>query len=104
MKYFSLTLAILNIVMFGLYLLDTSRVETYQWIVTPLYAIFFTYNYIVERNKTKQMIIYMMETIALMANGDPQFKVITPTRVGETERGKYLVYENKNEIDERIKQ
>jgi hypothetical protein len=53
MKYFSLTLAILNIVMFGLYLLDTSRVETYQWIITPLYAIFFTYNYIVERNKTK---------------------------------------------------
>jgi hypothetical protein len=53
MKYFSLTLAILNTVMFGLYLLDTSRVETYQWIVTPLYAIFFTYNYIVERNKTK---------------------------------------------------
>jgi uncharacterized membrane protein YsdA (DUF1294 family) len=53
MKYFSLTLAILNIVMFGLYLVDTSRVETYQWIVTPLYAIFFTYNYIVERNKTK---------------------------------------------------
>ena len=104
MKYFSLTLAILNIVMFGLYLLDTSRVETYQWIVTPLYAIFFTYNYIVERNKTKQMIIYMMETIALMANGDPQFKVITPTRVGESDKGKYLVYENKNEIDERIKQ
>jgi len=53
MKYFSLTLAILNIVMFGLYLLDTSRVETYQWIMTPLYAIFFTHNYIVERNKTK---------------------------------------------------
>ncbi len=50
------------------------------------------------------MIIYMMQTIALMANGDPQFKVITPTRVGESERGKYLVYENKNEIDERIKQ
>ena len=53
MKYFSLTLAILNIVMFGLYLLDTSRVETYQWIMTPLYAILFTHNYIVERNKTK---------------------------------------------------
>jgi len=50
------------------------------------------------------MIIYMIQTIALIANGDPQFKVITPTRFGETERGKYLVYENKNEIDERIKQ
>ena len=50
------------------------------------------------------MIIYMMETIALIAKGDPQFKIPTPTRVGETERGKYLVYENKNEIDERIKQ
>jgi len=49
------------------------------------------------------MIIYMMETIALIAKGDPQFKVPTPTRVGETERGKYLIYENKNEIDERIK-
>jgi hypothetical protein len=49
------------------------------------------------------MIIYMMETIALIAKGDPQFKVITPTRVGESERGKYLVYENKNEIDETIK-
>ena len=46
----------------------------------------------------------MMETIALIAKGDPQFKVPTPTRVGETERGKYLIYENKNEIDERIKQ
>ena len=46
-------------------------------------------------------IIYMMETIALMANGDPQFKVPTPTRVGESEMGKYLVYEiNKaNETD-----
>ena len=46
------------------------------------------------------MIIYMIETIALMANGDPQFKVVTPTRVGETDKGKYLIYENKNEIDE----
>ncbi len=36
----------------------------------------------------------MMETIALMAKGNPQFKVITPTRVGETERGKYLIYSN----------
>jgi hypothetical protein len=39
------------------------------------------------------MIIYMMETIALIANGDPQFKIETPTRFGETERGKYLIYE-----------
>jgi hypothetical protein len=43
------------------------------------------------------IIIYMMETIELITKGDPQFKVITPTRVGESERGKYLVYENKNE-------
>jgi hypothetical protein len=49
------------------------------------------------------MIIIMMETIALMANGDPKFKVVTPTRFGETDKGKYLVYENKNEIDERNK-
>ena len=47
--------------------------------------------------KFRTVIIYMIETIALMANGDPQFKVVTPTRVGETERGKYLIYENKNE-------
>ena len=53
--------------------------------------------------KFRTVIIYMIETIALMANGDPQFKVVTPTRVGETERGKYLIYENKNEIDERNK-
>jgi hypothetical protein len=39
------------------------------------------------------MIIYMMETIALIAKGDPQFKIPTPTRVGESDKGKYLVYE-----------
>ena len=50
------------------------------------------------------MIIYMMQTIALIANGDPQFKIPTPTRFGETDKGKYLIYENKIEIDERIKQ
>jgi hypothetical protein len=32
-----------------------------------------------------------------MANGDPKFKIPTPTRVGESDKGKYLVYENKNE-------
>ena len=42
----------------------------------------------------------MMQTVALIANGDPQFKIETPTRVGETEKGKYIVYENKNEINE----
>ena len=36
----------------------------------------------------------MMETIALIANGDPKFQIQTPTRAGETERGKYLVYES----------
>jgi hypothetical protein len=46
----------------------------------------------------------MMQTIALIANGDPQFKIETPTRFGETDKGKYLVYEQiKNEIDERNK-
>jgi len=53
MKYFSLTLAILNALMFGLYFTQIERVETYQWIITPLFAIFFTHRYIVERNKTK---------------------------------------------------
>ena len=50
------------------------------------------------------MIIYMMQTIALIANGDPQFKIPTQNRFGETYKGKYLVYENKIKIDERIKQ
>ena len=45
----------------------------------------------------------MVETIALMANGDPKFSVVTPTRVGESDKGKYLIYEDKNEIDERNK-
>jgi hypothetical protein len=45
------------------------------------------------------MIIYMMETIALIANGDSQFKLATPTRFGETKSGKYIVYEI-NKADE----
>jgi len=45
------------------------------------------------------MIIYMMQTVALIANGDPQFKIETPTRFGETEKGKYIVYEI-NKTDE----
>ena len=43
------------------------------------------------------MIVIMMETIALIAKGNPQFKIQTPTRVGETNMGKYLVYESKIE-------
>jgi hypothetical protein len=39
------------------------------------------------------MIVYMMQTVALIANGDPQFKIETPTRFGETKSGKYIVYE-----------
>jgi hypothetical protein len=35
----------------------------------------------------------MMQTISLIANGDPKFQIQTPTRVGETDKGKYLVYE-----------
>jgi hypothetical protein len=46
------------------------------------------------------MIIIMMETIALMANGDPKYQIQAPTRVGETDKGKYIVYENKNETNE----
>jgi hypothetical protein len=46
------------------------------------------------------MIIYMMETIALMANGDPKYQIQAPTRVGETDKGKYLIYEDKNETNE----
>ena len=45
----------------------------------------------------------MAETIALMANGDPKFQIQAPTRVGETDKGKYLIYEDKNKIDERNK-
>jgi len=40
------------------------------------------------------MIIYMIQTIAFISKGDPQFPVPTPTRMGETEFGPYLVYEN----------
>jgi hypothetical protein len=39
------------------------------------------------------MIIYMIQTIALIAKNNPQFSVITPTRVGESDKGKYLIYE-----------
>jgi hypothetical protein len=46
------------------------------------------------------MIIYMMQTIALIANGNPKYQIPTPTRVGETDKGKYLIYEDKNEINE----
>ena len=52
-KNISLTLAILNTIMFGLYFTQLTQVETYQWILTPLFIVFFTHNYIVERNKTK---------------------------------------------------
>lgn len=40
------------------------------------------------------MIIYMMQTIALIAKGDPQFQMQKPTRFGETKSGKYIVYSN----------
>jgi hypothetical protein len=39
------------------------------------------------------MIIYMIQTIAFISKGDPQFPVPTPTRMGQTEFGPYLVYE-----------
>ena len=43
------------------------------------------------------MIIVMMETITLIAKGNPKYQIQTPTRVGETDKGKYLVYESKIE-------
>lgn len=52
-KKISLTLAILNTIVFGLYFTDTSRVEMYQWITTPLFIVLFTSQYVYERNKTK---------------------------------------------------
>jgi hypothetical protein len=52
-KYISLTLAILNIIMFGLYFTQLTQVETHQWIMTPLFAALFIKIYITERNKTK---------------------------------------------------
>ena len=52
-KYISLTLAILNTVMFGLYFTQPSTVELYEWITTPLFAALFIKIYITERNKTK---------------------------------------------------
>jgi len=52
-KNLALTLAILNTIMFGLYFTQLTQVEIYQWILTPLFIVFFTHNYIVERNKTK---------------------------------------------------
>jgi hypothetical protein len=52
-KNISLILAILNIIMFGLYLTNPSRVEVYQWIITPMFAIFFTVEYLNKRNKNK---------------------------------------------------
>lgn len=52
-KNISLTLAILNTIMFGLYFTQLTQVETYQWIITPLFIVFFTNQYMYERNKTK---------------------------------------------------
>jgi len=52
-KNISLILAILNTIVFGLYFTQLTQVETYQWIITPLFIVFFTHNYIVQRNKTK---------------------------------------------------
>ena len=48
------------------------------------------------RKQYQVMIVIMMETITLISKGNPQFKIQTPTRVGETERGKYLVYETQS--------
>jgi uncharacterized membrane protein YsdA (DUF1294 family) len=48
-KNLALVLAIINIIMFGLYFIDTSRVQIYQWIITPMFAIFFTTEYLSKR-------------------------------------------------------
>lgn len=50
-KHISLTLAILNIIMFVLYFTPLTKVETYQWIITPLFIAFFTYQWNKERSK-----------------------------------------------------
>lgn len=50
-KYLSLTLAILNTLMFGLYFIQPSAVETYQWVVTPFFAVFFISRYLEERKE-----------------------------------------------------
>ena len=52
-KHISLTLAILNIIMFLLYFTPLMKVELYQWIITPLFIAFFTYQWDKERNKRK---------------------------------------------------
>ena len=39
----------------------------------------------------------MIETITLISKGDPKYQIQPPTRVGETDKGKYLVYESKIE-------
>jgi hypothetical protein len=40
----------------------------------------------------------MIQTIELIANDNPKYQIPTPTRFGETDKGKYLIYEDK--IDE----
>ena len=50
-KYISLTLAILNTIMFGLYFTNISHVEMYQWVVTPLFAAFFYIDYLNKRDE-----------------------------------------------------
>ena len=48
-KYLALTMAILNTILLILYFTNTSRVETYQWIITPMFIIFFTSGYLEQR-------------------------------------------------------
>jgi len=50
-KHISLTLAILNTIMFVLYFTQLTKVEWYQWIITPLFIAFFTYQWNKERSK-----------------------------------------------------
>jgi len=50
MKYLSLTLAILNTIMFALYFTNVSRVAGHQWVITPMFAVFFYVDYLNKRN------------------------------------------------------
>jgi hypothetical protein len=53
MKYLSLTLAILNIIVFALYFTNVSNVQGYQWVITPMFVVFFYIDYLDKRNENK---------------------------------------------------
>lgn len=52
-KNLALVLGILNVIVFVLYFTNTSRVELYQWIITPLFAVLFIGTYLNARKNSK---------------------------------------------------